>query len=164
MSSRTPLYGHNSPDTAYLVQDYPYGFRLRCQIRYWVEHHPTRGYRFMSQTTNPKASGTVWNKPKASTYALIAACMYLDENGHVQWDNVTEYASPEHAAAFVAAFPGADLGKLREWAKRKAVVSGGLASGALVMRLNGAPVPVDTAKHASDATAWAGVGATHSAA
>lgn len=31
------LSGHTSPETAYVVDDYPYGFRLRCKIRYWIE-------------------------------------------------------------------------------------------------------------------------------
>src|SRR5262245_27354986 len=41
MSTDTPtaeprheLIGHTSPDTAYLVLDYPYGFQLRTEIRY----------------------------------------------------------------------------------------------------------------------------------
>src|SRR6516165_4444148 len=61
------LSGHISPETAYVVEDYPYGLRLRCRIRYWLEHTPKRGFRFWSQTTNPKR-GNIWNKPKASTY------------------------------------------------------------------------------------------------
>jgi hypothetical protein len=76
------LTGHNSPETAYVVADYPYGFRLRCQIRYWIETKK-HGQRFMSQTTNPKRDGIVWNKPKASTYDDVQV-MYLDDNGHVQ--------------------------------------------------------------------------------
>lgn len=28
------LLGHVSPQTAYLVEDYPYGRQLRCRIRY----------------------------------------------------------------------------------------------------------------------------------
>jgi hypothetical protein len=30
------LLGHIDADTAYVVDDYPYGYRLRCRIRYWV--------------------------------------------------------------------------------------------------------------------------------
>ena len=81
------LHGHVNAESAYLVPDYPYGFRLRCQIRYWVETAATGAKkgerRFMSQTTNPKVAGTVWNKPKASTYYSLAV-MYLDGNDHVQ--------------------------------------------------------------------------------
>ena len=66
VDGKTPLYGHTSEATAYVVADYPYGFRERTQIRYWLEHKPKKGWRFVSQTLNPKTSR--WNKPKASTY------------------------------------------------------------------------------------------------
>lgn len=81
-----------SPETAYLVTDYPYGFRLRCQIRYWLEFKKGKGVRFVSQTTNPKRPGIVWNKPKASTYCEFGGAMFLDENGHVQWSGLNMYA------------------------------------------------------------------------
>ena len=32
-----PISGHTDEKTAYVVEDYPYGFRLRTTIRYWVE-------------------------------------------------------------------------------------------------------------------------------
>lgn len=91
------LGGHTSAETAYLVEDYPYGFQLRCKIRYWVET-ATKGaakgrMRFMSQTTNPKRPGEVWNKPKASTYTELAV-MYLDEINHVQWWSTGYHMSP----------------------------------------------------------------------
>ena len=87
------LTGHTSPETAYEVDDYPYGFRLRCKIRYWVET-ATKGakkgrQRFMSQTTNPKVAGEPWNKPKGSTYELMTF-MYLDDQDHVQHFGVSE--------------------------------------------------------------------------
>lgn len=82
------LTGHNDPDSAYLVDDYPYGRSLRCQIRYWIDTRPSgknKGdQRFARQTTNPKRPGTVWNKPHYSTYSGFAF-LYLDGNGHVQW-------------------------------------------------------------------------------
>jgi hypothetical protein len=77
------LNGHTSAETAYLVEDYPYGWRHRCKIRYWLELKPKNGYRFVSQTTNPRVAGEPWNKPKASTYSDFAV-MYLDEEKHVQ--------------------------------------------------------------------------------
>jgi hypothetical protein len=85
MSKRIILRGHTSPETAYVVNDYPYGSRLRCKIRYWLEKRHGRGYRLMSQTSNPKVAGEVWNKPKASNYRLGLCFMFLDERGHVQW-------------------------------------------------------------------------------
>lgn len=67
------LFGHTSPETALVVEDYPYGFTLRCKIRYWLEFNGHKGFRFGSQTTNPKVTGSeFWNKPKYSTYAPFA--------------------------------------------------------------------------------------------
>jgi hypothetical protein len=102
------LTGHVSPESAFVVDDYPYGFRLRCKIRYWLECHPKRGVRFFSQTTNPKLPGEVWNKPKVSTYCRFGGAMYLDANRHVQWTGVGEYTDGAEAEAWRAVF-GAGL-------------------------------------------------------
>jgi hypothetical protein len=85
----TPLMGHTSPDTAYVVKDYPYG-GMRCKIRYWIEtgaKGATKGKkRVVSQTTNPKRPGEVWNKPKpGSTYSLFAYLYLNHANNHVEW-------------------------------------------------------------------------------
>jgi hypothetical protein len=90
MSTIKVLSNHYTPETSYLVENYPYGFVLRCQIRYWLEVN-AKGTRFWSQTTNPK-KGNTWNKPKASTYCPVGA-MYLDEKNHVQWSGLSPYDS-----------------------------------------------------------------------
>lgn len=95
------LKGHTSPETAYVVDDYPYGYTLRCKIRYWLEHKAGHGVRLVSQTTNPKRPGEVWNKPKASTYCKFAGCMYLDDKAHVQWSGLTEYCSGAEGKAWL---------------------------------------------------------------
>jgi hypothetical protein len=114
---------HTSADTAYYVDDYPYGFRLRCKIRFWIEHHPKRGFRFVSQTTNPKREGTVWNKPKASTYSRFGGAMYLDENGYVQFRGLSEYCTGREAQEFLdtygAGVPEAGMPLLRKWVAAK---------------------------------------------
>jgi hypothetical protein len=99
----TELKGHTSLETAYLVADYPYSFKLRCKIRYWLEHNGKKGFRFVSQTENPKTGR--WNAPKKSTYASMAASMYLDEKGHVQWSGVGEYSGVDGLTAYVKRFP-----------------------------------------------------------
>lgn len=91
---RNVLIGHTSPETAFLVEDYPYGFRLRCQSR------------VVSQTTNPKRPGTVWNKPKASTYTNLRV-LFLDEEGHVQNAALTFYADASKIAEFEATYGAA---------------------------------------------------------
>jgi hypothetical protein len=97
------LFGHTSQETAYEVADYPYGFRLRCKIRYWLEQRPKHGFRLVSQTTNPKR-GDSWNKPKAGTYSTLAV-MYLDEQGHVQVAALHASDGPDRLLKFKAGFP-----------------------------------------------------------
>ena len=92
------LSGHVSADTSYLVCDYPYGFRLRCKIRYWLESN-NKGVRFCSQTSNPKKYH-IWNKPKYSTYSSQAGAMFLDDQGHVQHAGLHEYMDTKDCVAF----------------------------------------------------------------
>jgi hypothetical protein len=136
------LKGHVSPETAYVIDDYPYGFRLRCKIRYWLEFDQRRGFRLVSQTTNPKR-GHTWNKPKASTYAKFGGCMYLDDNGHVQWTALTEYCSAPEAQAWQAQYgegvPEAGRAVLAKWVAAKLAYDANRASGdPLVKGLPGA--------------------------
>lgn len=102
--ARTPLYGHTSLETAYHIADYPYGFRLRCEMKAWLEFKKGKGYRFVTMTSNPKKPGT-WNKPKASTYVDFAAGMYLDHEGHIQWTGASPYGGADAVAKFAALFP-----------------------------------------------------------
>jgi hypothetical protein len=94
------LFGHVSPETAYVVEDYPYGFRLRCKIRYWLEYAPRKGFRLWSQTSNPKR-GNVWNVAKASTYCKLGGAMFLDDAEHVHWAGLTEYCNGAEAKAWL---------------------------------------------------------------
>jgi hypothetical protein len=91
------LKDHTTKETAYIVDDYPYGFRLRCKIRYWLEHHPMRGSRLCSQTTNPKRVSEYWNTPKCSTFAYLAGCMYLNKDDHVTWTGLNEYSTAQES-------------------------------------------------------------------
>lgn len=98
-TNRTWLYGHTEEDSAFYVDDYPYGFRARTEIRYWIES-TKNGDRMCSQTRNPNTGK--WNKPKKSTYSDVAF-LYADENGHVHHAGVSVHANAEWLAEFVAA-------------------------------------------------------------
>lgn len=77
----------------------------------------------MSQTTNPKRPGMIWNKPKASTYAKFGGAMYLDGNGHVQWSGLSEYNNGKEAAewrdTFGAGVPEAGRAIMNKWVAAK---------------------------------------------
>lgn len=143
-SRGTPLYGHDSEQTAYNVDDYPYSFKLRCKIRYWLEMKPNKGFRFMSQTENPKTGR--WNKPKGSTYSLLAGCMYLDSQGHVKWDALSEYSKESDIISFVKDFPKADFSNLKRFVKPKiSYLEKSLeraAAGLHLVTINNVPQPV----------------------
>jgi len=117
------LTGHISPETAYLVEDYPFGFRLRCKIRYWIEYRHGKGFRFMSQTTDPRKGNIPWNKPKASTYCEFGGAMYLDDVGHVQWAGLSQYSDAKQALDFAerfgAAVPIEGQPVMRKWVAAK---------------------------------------------
>lgn len=99
------IKGHTSPETAYVVDDYPYGFRLRCKIRYWLEYKAKHGFRLMSQTTNPKRPGEIWNKPKGSTYCSFAVMTLNEDNGHVSWNGLNvAYSSAAECKAWADKF------------------------------------------------------------
>lgn len=144
LSDRQPLYGHTSEATAYLVDDYPYGFRERSQIRYWLEHKAKKGWRFVAQTKNPKTGR--WNKPKESTYTEFAAAMFSDERGHVHWDGVGPYSDEHKVLAFVRAFPDADLSELRKIVPLKQTYLQGRIDGAIIMTINGVKQPMSPAE------------------
>ena len=138
---KTPLYNYNSPNNAYVVDDYPYG-RLRCQIKYYLEKDDKKGFRFVSQTENPKT--LVWNNPKKSTYQRFAGCMYLDDKGHTHWSGLSEYSSVEDVARFLEEFPEADVSLLKPFVVAKLVFARGRAEGKAVFVINDVPqIPND---------------------
>ncbi len=115
------LVGHVDEETAYLIEDYPYGRRLRCQKLVWVETKPRHGQRVVYRTTNPKKHRDVpypaghplgdmygthfpLNKPKLGTYNDVVV-MYLDSDGYVQFSGIhTPWATSTAIAAFIEKF------------------------------------------------------------
>lgn len=91
------LQGHTSPETAYEVKDYPYGFKLRTSIFYWIESKEGKGDRFCSYTINPKNGRP--NKPKCSTYSTFMY-LYINEEGHVSHGTIDAYNIEHFEARF----------------------------------------------------------------
>lgn len=115
------LTGHTSPETAHIVAFYPYGFNLRCQMRYWIETKPGHGQRLVTQTNNPKKPGVVWNKPKAETYWMILVLVQEDDTGYISTRGLHTYNWEENLPAFERDFPNlseyqtALIGKMKSY-------------------------------------------------
>lgn len=96
--NKSILVGHTSKETAYKVDDYPWGFRLRTSIHYWIETKEGFGDRFCSYTINPKTGRAC--APKCGTYSTFLY-MYIDEEtGHVKHGGIDSY----HKDVFQARF------------------------------------------------------------
>ncbi|SRR5258706_76496 len=91
---------HTTFESAYIIPDYPYGFRLRCKMAIWIETKKGE-QRVVRCTTNPKVSGEIWNKPKASTYDKIKVLFVDNESGHVESDGIHEYNLLDKAESFL---------------------------------------------------------------
>lgn len=61
--------------------DYPWGFKLRCQVDYTVEFKPSKGFRNVFQSTNPKTNKLC--APKLDVYSHFVY-MYENEEGHIK--------------------------------------------------------------------------------
>ena len=111
------LVGHVNAETAFTVDDYPYGFRLRTKIRYWIETKKGHGQRFVSQTLNPKNGK--WNTPKFGTYAPLLVLVRNPENGYVTTEEIRPgFVTKERLAEFEkersAAFGDYERGVMRQ--------------------------------------------------
>lgn len=65
----------------YTVTDYPYGYHLRTEKYYSIEHKKGHGFRTIEQTLNPKTGKL--NNPKKGLYHPVAL-LYLNDEGHVK--------------------------------------------------------------------------------
>ncbi len=92
--------GVHTEENPVVIEDYPYGFRNRTDIRYWIET-TNRGDRFCSQTLNPKTNE--WNKPKKSTYSDVMI-LIANKIGHVRTISCSTNDKKEKANAFLKTF------------------------------------------------------------
>ena len=92
------IYNKDSADNAVVVDDYPWGYKLRTKRKYWIET-TKRGDRLCYQTLNPKTDK--WCAVKKSTYAGIKV-LYENEDGHIKTLSLKpEWDSKEWLAEFL---------------------------------------------------------------
>lgn len=80
MNKDNILRGYTTKETAYEVKDYPWGFKLRTSIFYWIESAKGKGDRVCSYTIDPKNGREC--KPKKGTYGPFKY-LYKNGDGHV---------------------------------------------------------------------------------
>lgn len=101
---------HNSEDNAYVVKDYPYGYK-RTFKKFWIET-TKRGDRLCGMTLNPKTKK--WNKPKKDTYNDVEV-LVKNDIGHIRtysWDTAyTNLEDLDKFLAFIGDYPLNDLQK-----------------------------------------------------
>ena len=77
------IYNHTSFENAFEVDNYPWGFRLKTKVRYWIEDKEGFGQRFVKRTLSPKTG--YWCNPKYSIYYAVMN-LYLDDNDYLQYE------------------------------------------------------------------------------
>lgn len=70
---------HTNEENAYIVDNYPYGYKKTLK-KFWIET-TKRGDRLNGMTLNPKTNE--WNKPKRSTYSDVMV-LVKNEIGHIK--------------------------------------------------------------------------------
>lgn len=116
---------YTSGENALIIENYPYGFRLKTKIRYWVESNK-KGDRFCSQTLNPKTNQ--WNKAKFSIYYTIAV-LCKDEKGYITYKCLYPTTSREDILRFEEFIKDYDLNEFqKEQLKRLKALSKAMES------------------------------------
>jgi hypothetical protein len=80
------LFNHVSPETAYVINKFPFNFGKFTKVRYWVETNPNYGQKLVTQVFDPKSDS--WFAPKHEGYHDIAIITVNDNQideycGHV---------------------------------------------------------------------------------
>lgn len=89
---KTILRGHTSFETAYKVENYPFGFRKKTTLHIWIESVAKKGDRVWRQTIDPSTGKLC--AAKASTFDNIK-WLFLDEQNHVQSSGLSIYSKKE---------------------------------------------------------------------
>lgn len=91
---KTTILGRDSEENAYIIKDYPFGFK-RTEQKRWIETNPKHGQRLCIKTKNPKTGR--WCATKKETYSWIVV-LYIDNaTGHVHTDSLSKYTSTDEA-------------------------------------------------------------------
>ena len=97
-NQKSILKGHCSFETAYKIEGYPWGYKLKTVQYVWIESVPKKGDRVCRQTVDPRTGKLC--AVKCSTFSNIK-WLYIDEAGHVQSSGLGIYAEKEVVEHFI---------------------------------------------------------------
>lgn len=89
------IYTAKCAETAHVVTDWPWGWTLKTEARFWIET-TKHGDRFVQQTLNPKTGK--WCKPKKQTYEAVLVLAITDQ-GKVTNVGIGKHADRDRIAA-----------------------------------------------------------------
>ncbi len=98
--THTQLIGNNNEALAYIQDGYPFGFRHTTERKYWIESKPKNGQRLVTRLKHA-IKGT-WFKPQLGIYSPVIVLLLNKENGHIETDGVSTWATNEELDAFAA--------------------------------------------------------------
>ena len=88
------IYGATDEESAHVVEGWPWGRRMRCTKRFWIET-TKHGDRLCAQCTQPdRVTGTCsgsWCKPKKSTYTDGVIVLAQDVDGTMATETLGAY-------------------------------------------------------------------------
>jgi hypothetical protein len=89
----TQLIGHNSEETAYIQNDFPFGYRHRTERKYWIET-TKHGQRLCTRLKH--ALTGKWFAVKKSTYNALEVLVLNNENNHVETRGYSNLIASDH--------------------------------------------------------------------
>ena len=109
------IYGATDEESAHVVEGWPWGRRMRCTKRFWIETRKN-GDRLAAQCTQPdretgQCSGS-WCKPKKSTYTPGVIVLAVDVDGTMATETLGAYY--HHPVAEIEAFIDRHAGRLSD--------------------------------------------------
>jgi len=93
------IYNAVDFDTAIEVNNYPWGFRLKTKVRYWIESN-NKGDRFIKRTLNPKTNE--WCNPKKSTYSSVMVMTSKEEEDKtfISYESISNFSDIKEVSLF----------------------------------------------------------------
>ena len=109
------IYGATDEESAHVVEGWPWGRRMRCTKRFWIETRKN-GDRLCAQCTHPdKETGECsgrWCKPKKSTYTPGVIVLAQDVDGTMATETLGAYY--RHPFSEIEAFIERHAGRLSD--------------------------------------------------